>query len=295
MLKDPTKVGKIWFDGKMVDAADANVHFLAHSLQYAGTVFEGERSYGGQLFKLRKHTERLFSGADVLGFSIPFSMDVIDRACQQVLKTNGLVDGYVRPAAWRGSDKLGLSPIGASVHVAIAAWDWPSYFSPGKKMEGIRLTHSHWRRPDPQTAPTQAKASGLYQICTMSKQIAEEQGFDDALMLDYRGLVAEATGANIFFVINGKLHTPIADCFLNGITRQTVIDIAGLRNIEVIERKIMPDEIATADEAFLTGTAAEITPIGSIGDIYLKPGRVCQQFISDYSELTSGRSESLKV
>lgn len=278
--------GTIWFDGNLIPWREAQVHFLTHSLHYASTVFEGERAYGGHIFKLRAHTDRLFEGANILGYDIPFTRDEIDIACKAVLDANGLSDGYVRPAAWRGSDKLGLSPGGATVHVAIAAWAWPSYFSPEQRMKGVRLTHAPWRRPAPDTAPTRAKASGLYQICTMSKQQAESQGYDDALMLDYRGYVAEATGANLFLVIEDKLHTPTPDCFLDGITRQTVVDIAREKGIEVVQRHIFPDELARASEAFLTGTAAEITPIGEIGDVRFSPGRMCALVIHEYRRLT---------
>jgi len=278
--------GTIWFDGRMVPWREAKLHYLTHGLHYASVVFEGERAYDGRIFRLRDHTDRLFEGAEILGYKIPFTKDEIDQACYEVLAANGLRDGYLRPAAWRGSDKLGLSPGGASVHVAIAAWAWPSYFSPEQKMKGIRLTHAPWRRPAPDTAPTRAKASGLYQICTLSKQQAEAQGFDDALMLDYRGFVAEATGANLFLAIDGKLHTPIADCFLNGITRQTVIDLARAKGVEVIERHIQPQELAQAREAFLTGTAAEITPIAEIGEYRFTPGALCSLIIKDYHRAT---------
>ncbi|HUD90290.1 branched-chain amino acid aminotransferase [Sphingobium sp.] len=278
--------GSIWLDGKMIPWRDAKVHFLTHGLQYAGTVFEGERAYGGRIFKLREHTDRLIEGARIMGYAIPFTAAQIDQACKDVLAANGLADGYLRPAAWRGSDKLGLSPAGASVHLAIAAWAWPSYFSPEQKMKGVRLTHSEWRRPAPDTAPVRAKASGLYQICTIAKQKAEEQGFDDALMLDYRGFLAEATGANLFLVIDGKLHTPIADCFLNGITRRTVIDLARAAGLEVVERHMDPSELALASEAFLTGTAAEITPIGEIGEHRYTPGAVCSLIIDAYHRVT---------
>lgn len=278
--------GTIWFDGKMVPWREANVHFLTHGLHYASTVFEGIRAYDGEVFKLRAHTDRLFESAEIVGFRIPHLRDVIDDACRAVLKANRLTDGYIRPAAWRGSEKLGLSPAGATIHVAIAAWEWPSYFSSEVRGKGIRLTHAKWRRPAPDTAPTRAKAPGLYQICTLAKQAAEDQGFDDALMLDYRGFVAEATGANIFLVINGCLHTPIADCFLDGITRQTVIELAKVAGIDVIERHILPEEIAGAQEVFLTGTAAEITPVGSIGSATFTPGPVCNLLIERYHALT---------
>jgi branched-chain amino acid aminotransferase len=281
--------GTIWFDGALIPWSGAKVHFLTHALHYGSAVFEGERAYNGGIFKLREHTLRLISGAEILGYKIPYSADAIDNACYDVLRANGLTDGYLRPAAWRGSNKLGLSPGGATVHIAIAAWEWPSYFQPEQRMKGIRLTHSQWRRPAPDTAPTKAKASGLYQICTMAKQQAEDAGFDDALMLDYRGLVAEATGANLFLAIDGKLHTPTPDCFLDGITRQTVIGIARSNGIEVVERHIKPEELATAKEAFLTGTAAEITPIGEIGNARFQPAAICQLIISRYEQMTKNQ------
>ena len=285
--------GMIWFDGRLIPWRDANVHFLTHSLHYGSTVFEGVRAYDGQIFKLREHTKRLLEGARILGYTVPFSADVIDDACRQVLDANSLTDGYLRPAAWRGSDKVGLSPGGATVHVAIAAWEWPSYFSPEQRTKGIRLQRAQWRRPAPDTAPTRAKASGLYQICTMAKQQAEADGYDDALMLDYRGLVAEATGANIFLVIDGSLHTPVPDCFLDGITRRTIIGLARQAGIEVVERHIDPAELAQAEEIFLTGTAAEVTPVGEIEELKFAPGRITAAMIDGYAALTRSKRENL--
>ena len=248
--------GFIWFDGKLVPWRDAKVHVLTHALHYASCVFEGERSYGGTIFKLTEHSERLVAGAKTLGFKIPFSVAEIDAACIETCKANGITDGYVRPVAWRGSEMMGVSAQKNTIHLGIATWPWPSYFSPEARMRGLRLMWSKWKRPDPATAPVTAKAAGLYMICTLSKHTAEDQGYDDALMLDWRGQVAECTGANIFFVFpDGKLHTPTADCFLNGITRRTVIDLARARGIEVVERAIMPDEIAKATEVFITGTS----------------------------------------
>ena len=278
--------GAIWMDGRLIPWRDANMHFLSHSLHYGSAVFEGVRAYGGRIFKLREHTERLIDGAAILGYRIPFDARQIDAACMQVLAANGLRDGYLRPAAWRGSDKVGLSPGGATVHVAVAAWEWPSYFSPEQRRIGIGLQHARWRRPSPDSAPTRAKASGLYQICTMAKQEAEAEGCDDALMLDYRGLIAEATGANIFLSIDGRLHTPIPDCFLDGITRRTVIELADRAGIDVVERHMEPSELALADEVFLTGTAAEITPVGKIGALRFKPGRITAAMIDGYASLT---------
>lgn len=277
--------GFIWFDGKLVPWRDAKVHVLTHGLHYASAVFEGERSYGGKVFKLREHTDRLIASADMLGFEIPYSADAIDAACMETLKANGIVDGYVRPIAWRGSEMMGVAAQANKIHLAVATWSWPSYFSPEKRMKGICLQTAPWRRPAPDTAPVKAKATGLYMICTLSKHKAEKEGCDDALMLDYRGLVAEATGANIFMSFgDGKLHTPIPDCFLDGITRRTVIDLARANKIEVIERKITPDELRNAKEVFLTGTAAEVTPVGRIDDLTFTPDRICSTLIEAYDK-----------
>ena len=252
--------GKIWFNGAFVDWADAKIHVLTHGLHYASCVFEGERAYGGEIFKLREHTERLFESARLLDFAIPYSVEEIDAVCRELLVLNNLSDAYVRPAAWRGSEMMGVSAQTNRINVAIAVWDWPSYFSPEQRLKGIRLDISEWRRPDPRTIPAKSKAAGLYMICTLSKHAAERKGYADALMFDWRGQVAEATGANVFFVKDGKIHTPTPDCFLDGITRRTVIDLAKARGIEVIERAIMPEEMAGFEQCFLTGTAAEVTP-----------------------------------
>ncbi|MBB54350.1 MAG: branched-chain amino acid aminotransferase [Magnetovibrio sp.] len=277
--------GQIWYDGQMGLWRDANVHVLTHGLHYASCVFEGERSYNGRIFKLREHTDRLLKSARILGFNIPYSADQIDAACNEVCKVNNIVDGYIRPISWRGSEMMGVSAQENTIHLAIAAWPWPSYFSPEARMKGIRLKTSEWRRPAPETAPTDSKAAGLYMICTMSKHAAEAEGYDDALMLDWRGQVAEATGANIFLVFNdGKLHTPTPDCFLNGITRQTVIGLAQAREIEVIERTIMPEELADATEVFLTGTAAEVTPVGEIDDDKFTVGDISRWLMDDYDK-----------
>ncbi len=277
--------GQIWYDGQMGLWRDANVHVLTHGLHYASCVFEGERSYNGRIFKLREHTDRLLKSARILGFDIPYSADQIDAACNEVCKVNDIVDGYIRPISWRGSEMMGVSAQENTIHLAIAAWPWPSYFSPEARMKGIRLKTSEWRRPAPETAPTDSKAAGLYMICTMSKHAAEAEGYDDALMLDWRGQVAEATGANIFLVFNdGKLHTPTPDCFLNGITRQTVIGLAQAREIEVIERTIMPEELADATEVFLTGTAAEVTPVGEIDDNKFTVGDISRWLMDDYDK-----------
>ncbi len=288
MLSFDDHDGFIWYDGKMVPWREANLHVLSHGLHYASSVFEGQRVYAGTIFKLAEHTERLFESASQLGFEIPFSQGYINRANYDVCKANNIDDGYVRPVAWRGSEMMGVSAQQNAIHVAIAAWEWPSYFSPEARLKGIKLQWSDWRRPDPATIPAKAKAAGLYMICTLSKHKAEAEGFDDALMLDWRGRLAESTGANIFLVINGELHTPTPDCFLDGITRRTVIGLAEAQQIPVIERIIMPEELEKADEVFLTGTAAEVTPVGQIGDLSFTPGEVCRILIDDFTALTNG-------
>ena len=277
--------GVIWFDGKLIPWREANIHVLTHGLHYGSCVFEGQRIYGGKIFKLTEHTERLAASGKILGFDLPFSVAEIDEANRLVVKANNIVDGYLRPVAWRGSEMMGVAAQASKIHVAIAVWEWPSYFSPEAKMKGIRLQWSDWRRPDPATAPVHAKAAGLYMICTMAKHKAEGAGFDDSLMLDWRGFLAEATGANLFLVQEGKIHTPLADCFLNGITRQTVIGLAKANGFEVIERRIMPEELAKTDEVFLTGTAAEVTPVGQIGDYRFTPGAVCKRLVEAYDKL----------
>ncbi len=274
--------GVIWFDGEMIAWRDAKVHVLSHGLHYASCVFEGERVYGGRIFKLTKHSERLAHSARALGFELPYSVDEIDEACREVLLAQGIDDGYVRPVAWRGSEMMGVSAQKTRIRVAIAAWPWPVYFSPDARLRGIRLKTAAWRRPAPDTAPIDAKAAGLYMICTLSKHAAEDEGYDDALMLDWRGRVAEATGANIFLVRDGELHTPTPDCFLDGITRRTVIDLARARGISLIERTIMPDELAGADEVFITGTAAEVTPVREIDRHNYQVGPVTRQLMEDY-------------
>jgi branched-chain amino acid aminotransferase len=278
--------GTIWYDGKLIPWRTANLHVLSHALHYASAVFEGERVYGGRVFKLTEHSERLRNSARLLDFEIPYSTAEIDAATNLVVKDNKVVDGYIRPIAWRGSEMMGVSAQSSKIHLAIAFWTWPSYFSPEAKMKGIRLQVSEWRRPDPRTAPTASKAAGLYMICTLSKHKAEREGFDDAIMYDWRGQIAEATGANVFFVKDGKLHTPKPDCFLDGITRRTVMDLARRRGIEVVERAIMPEEMAGFSECFLTGTAAEVTPVGSIGDYKFTPGQVCRALIEDFDKET---------
>ncbi|TNE35312.1 MAG: branched-chain amino acid aminotransferase [Alphaproteobacteria bacterium] len=274
--------GYIWFNGKLVPWRDANIHVLTHGLHYASSVFEGERVYDGEIFKLQEHTDRLINSARILGFKLEQTAEEINQACRETVVANNIVDGYVRPVAWRGSEMMGVSAQNNRINLAIAAWVWPSYFSPEARMKGIRLKMSPWKRPSPETIPTQSKAAGLYMICTLSKHEAESEGFDDAVMLDYRGQIAEATGANIFFVKDGVLHTPKPDCFLDGITRRTVIDLARARGIEVVERAIMPEEMEGFSECFLTGTAAEVTPVSSIGTYQFTPDAICQQLIADY-------------
>jgi branched-chain amino acid aminotransferase len=277
--------GEIWFDGAMVPWRDAKLHVLTHGLHYASAVFEGERAYGGNIFKLRAHTERLIKSAEILGFRIPYTADAIDAACKQVVAANGLTDAYVRPIAWRGSEQMGVAAQATKINLAIAAWDWGSYFDPAARAKGIRLTIAHYRRPDPRTAPAKSKAAGLYMICTIEKHRAEREGYADALMLDWRGQVAEATGANIFFVKDGVLHTPTPDCFLDGITRRTVIGLAKQRGLKVIERVIMPEEMAGFSECFITGTAAEVTPVSEIGPYRFTIGDITRTLMDDYSAL----------
>ena len=274
--------GKIWFNGAFVDWEDARIHVLTHGLHYASCVFEGERAYAGAIFKLREHTERLFESARLLDFTIPYSVEEIDAVCRELLVLNNLSDAYVRPVAWRGSEMMGVSAQTNRINAAVAVWDWPSYFNPEQRLKGIRLDIAEWRRPDPRTAPAKAKAAGLYMICTLSKHAAERKGYADALMLDWRGLVAEATGANIFFVKDGRLHTPTPDCFLNGITRQAAIALARARGIEVVERAIQPEEMEGFEQAFLTGTAAEVTPISEIGPYRFEVGEIARTLMEDY-------------
>ncbi len=277
--------GVIWLDGQLVDWRAAKIHVLSHALHYASAVFEGERAYEGRIFKLRPHTDRLFFSAEQLGFEIPYSRDQIDAACNAVIKANKIVDGYVRPIAWRGPEQMGVAAQQTKIHVAIAAWQWPRYFGDEARTKGIKLTVSDWRRPAPDTAPVKAKAAGLYMICTLSKHKAEAKGYHDALMLDWRGQLAEATGANVFIAKNGTLHTPTPDCFLDGITRRTVMDLARKRGVAVSERAIMPSELATADEVFLSGTAAEVTPVGEIDQYNYQVGPITRQLMTDYDTL----------
>ena len=276
--------GLIWLDGALVPWRDARLHVLSHGLHYASTVFEGERAYGGNIFRLHDHTERLLQSARILGFEIPYNADKIDAACRQLLAASGLADAYIRPVAWRGTEQLAVSAQQTKIHLSIAVWSWPSYFA-ADRMKGIRLGMADWQRPHPKTAPTASKASGLYMIGTMSKHKAEAEGYDDALMLDWRGRVAEATGANILFVREGEIHTPLVEGFLDGITRQTVLGIARRHGMNVIERPILPDELPGFSEAFLAGTAAEITPVREIAGHDLAPGRITETLLRGYAEL----------
>ncbi len=276
--------GTIWMDGAMVPWRDAKLHVLSHGLHYASGVFEGERAYDGNIFKLREHTERLLASARILGFEIPYTLDEIDAACMQVLRANDLTDAYIRPIAWRGTEQLSVSAQQTKIHLAIATWPWPNLFG-ADRMKGVRLGMAPWKRPHPETAPTASKAAGLYMIGTLSKHHAEAAGFDDALMLDWRGHLSEATGANVFFAIDGKLHTPTPDCFLDGITRRTVIALAKARQMQVIERTIELDEIAAAQEVFLAGTAAEVTPVREIAGRQYTPGTITDTLKRDYDAL----------
>jgi branched-chain amino acid aminotransferase len=280
--------GFIWMDGKMVEWRNAKVHVLSHGLHYASCVFEGERAYGGKIFKDREHSERFHQSANLLGFTIPYSVDALVNAKAEVLKANAITDGYLRPVAWRGSEMMAISAQQTKIHVAIAGWVWPSMYKKDIKENGIRLAHAIYRRPAPESAPTASKAAGLYMICTMSKHAAEQAGFDDALMLDYRGYLAEATGANLFLVINGELHTPLADCFLDGITRRTIIDLARAAGIVVHERHLLPEELSKAQEVFLTGTAAEITPVREIAGQQFQIATVTRTLMDAYSKATRG-------
>ncbi len=257
--------GFIWMNGSLVPWREAKLHVLSHGLHYASCVFEGERAYGGQIFKSTEHSERFKNSANVLDFEIPYSVAELDAAKQLVVDKNNFTDCYVRPVAWRGSEMMAVAAQNSTINTAIAVWPWPSMFNVAEKMKGIRLDIAEYRRPDPQTAPTAAKAAGLYMICTISKHRAERRGYADAMMLDWQGRVAECTGANIFFAVDGALHTPIADCFLDGITRRTVIELARRRGVEVIERRILPEELPNFEECFLTGTGAEVTPVSEIG------------------------------
>ena len=280
--------GVIWHDGKLVPWKDAKTHVLTHGLHYASCVFEGQRMYNGTIYKLKEHTERLFKSAETLGMKIPFTEDQINQACIDVCKANNIVDGYLRPVAFRGSEMMAVSAQTTTIHVAIATWPWPSYFSPAEKLKGIRLDIARYKRPSPETEPVHAKAAGLYMICTLCKHEAEAKGYADAMFFDYRGYVSEATGANVFFIKDGEIHTPIPDCFLNGITRQSVIAIARERQIKVIERHILPEEMRDFEECFLTGSAAEVTPVREIGPYTFKPGKLTEELMNAYADQVRG-------
>ncbi len=280
--------GSIWMNGKFVPWQDANLHVLSHGLHYGSGVFEGERAYNGKIFKLQEHTDRLINSGKMLGFDIPYSADEINQACIDTLAEQGFSDAYVRPVAWRGSEMMAISAQQTKINLAIAIWEWPSYFDPAEKLKGIRLDIAEWKRPDPATIPCFAKATGLYMICTLSKHAAEAKGYTDALMFDYRGHVSEATGANVFFIKDGEIHTPTPDCFLDGITRQTVIDLAKERQIKVNVRTILPDEMEGFEECFLTGTAAEVTPVSEIGPYNFHVGDISKTLMTDYEKLVRG-------
>jgi branched-chain amino acid aminotransferase len=275
--------GFIWMNGNLVAWKEATLHVLSHGLHYASCVFEGERAYGGRIFKSAEHSERFRTSAELLDFEIPYSVVELDKAKQLVVDKNNLPNCYVRPIAWRGSETMAVAARNSTINVAIAVWDWPSMFDIEQKMHGIRLDIADYRRPDPMTAPARAKAAGLYMICTISKHRAERRGYADAMMLDWQGRVAECTGANIFFTAKGAIHTPIADCFLDGITRRTVIDLAKRRGIEVIERRIIPDELSGFEECFISGTGAEVTPVSETGPYKFTPSAMSRAMIDDYS------------
>jgi len=281
--------GWIWKDGKMLPWREAEVHVLTHAMHYASSVFEGQRAYNGEIFKLAEHSERLRKSAALLGFELPWSVEEINAACKEVLKANGFVDAYMRPLAWRGAESIGVAPGNTKPHLAISAWEWGKYYDERHSANGIRLDIAPWRRPAPYTAPTESKAAGLYMICTLSKQHAEQRGFNDALMFDWRGQVAEATGANVFFVRDGELHTPTPDCFLDGITRRTIMDLARRRGIKVSERAIWPEELESFEQMFLTGTAVEVTPVQSVGPWKFEVGEMTRQLMKDYDDLVNGR------
>ncbi len=281
--------GWIWMDGELRPWREANVHVLTHALHYASSVFEGQKAYGGEIFKLSEHSARLRRSAELLGFEIPYSVEEIDAACRGVLEANDLQDAYMRPLAWRGSEQMGVSAQRSKIHLAIATWSWGAYFGEEAIQKGLRLDIAPWRRPAPYTAPTQSKASGLYMICTLSRHDAQAKGYDDAMMLDWRGQVAEATGANVFFLREGTLHTPTPDCFLDGITRRTVMDLARRRGIEVVERSIWPEELESFEQCFLTGSAAEVTPVASAGPWNFEVGDLSLQLRKDYLDLAHRR------
>ena len=277
--------GWIWLDGQLVPWREAKVHVLTHALHYASCVFEGERMYDGEIFKLTEHNERLIRSAEILDFTIPFTVAQIDEACKQTAAKNGFENCYVRPLAWRGAEQMGVSAQQAKIHVAVATWEWSSYFDPEQARKGIRMTYAKYRRPSPETAPVASKAAGLYMICTISKHAAEKDGYSDALMLDWRGYVAETTSANVFLVRDGVIHTPKPDCFLDGITRRSVIGLAQQMGFEVVERHIPGEELGSFSEVFVTGTAAEVTPVGEIGEHRYTPGNITFSLMDDFSKM----------
>lgn len=277
--------GYIWFNGELIPWTDARVHLLTHALHYGSAVFEGMRAYDGEIFKLTEHDQRLHKSAKILDFQIPYSVAELDKAARDVVSANRLTDAYVRPLAWRGSEQMGVSAQETSINVAIAAWNWGAYFDPAARENGMKLTFAKYRRPDPATAPVHSKAAGLYMICTIEKHRAEREGFADAVMLDWRGRIAECTGANIFFVKDGTIYTPTADCFLDGITRRTVIGLAKQRGWRVVEKAILPEELSGFTECFVTGTAAEVMPVGSIGEYTFDVGDITRTLMGDYAGL----------
>ena len=278
--------GKIWFNGKLINWPDVKIHVLSHGLHYASCVFEGERVYDGKIFKLEEHTERLFHSASRMGFDIPYSQESLNKYCKEIVAVQKVKNGYVRPVAWRGSEMMAISAQKTKIHLAIAAWEWGSYFDPNLKLQGIKLNISKWRRPAPNTIPWDTKASGLYMICTLSKHEAEKEGFADSLMLDHEDNIAEATGANVFFKNSkGELHTPTPDSFLDGITRRSIIKLANSKNIKVIERKIKPEELSNFTGCFLTGTAAELTPVSQIGKYKFSVCDVIKDLSESYQQL----------
>ena len=288
MVSFDDQEGHVWYNGALVPWKDTTLHVLSHGLHYASCVFEGERVYNGKVFKLREHTQRLIDSAGELGFEIPYTLAELENATRETVSAQGYLDAYVRPVAWRGSEMMGVSAQNTRINVAIAVWEWPSYFSPEARLRGIRLKTVKWRRPDPRTAPVHAKAAGLYMICTLSKHEAEAEGYDDALMLDWRGQIAESTGANIFLIQSGTIHTPTPDCFLDGITRRTVIELAKERGLDVKERAIFPEELAETQEVFVTGTAAEVTPVGQIDEFNFQVGDITRDLLADYDDLVRG-------
>ncbi len=287
------KDGFIWYNGELVAWREAKLHVLTHGLHYASAVFEGERVYGGEIFKLSEHSERLHSSAKMLDFEIPYTVAELNQACRDAVRANGIVDGYVRPIAWRGSEQMGVSAQHNRINVAVASWVWGTYFDKEQRLKGIRLAMAQYCRPDPRTAPSKSKATGLYMICTIEKHRAERMGYADALMLDWRGRIAESTGANIFFVKGEELHTPTPDCFLDGITRRTVIGLAEKRGLTIVERPIMPDEMANFEQCFLTGSAAEVTPVSEIGPYRFMVGDITLTLMEDYAAAVQPAPEKI--